>query len=91
MACLHSSDSQDNSKCVQQVRISDKGSRQQYVLVQLHGVPARGVIDSGADITIIGGELFKRVAATVRLRKSQLRKSDKVPKTYDQKTFSFDG
>ena len=51
----------------------------------LQGVPATGLIDSGADITIMGGELFKTVAVAA------LQKADKTPKTYDQRVFSLDG
>lgn len=61
------------------MRINDRGSRQQYANVQLEGVPVCGVIDSGADITIIGGDLFCRVAAAARLRKSHLQRPDKIP------------
>ena len=58
LECLYSSDQEDYSGEVKQVRISYNGSRQQYTPVQLHGVPTFGVTDSGADITIVGGELF---------------------------------
>ena len=57
----------------------------------MQGVPAHGVIDSGADITIVGGELFRKVAAVARLKKSQLKTVDKIPHTYDRKTFKLDG
>lgn len=73
------------------MRISYSGSRQQYAPVQLQGVLAQGAIDSGTDITIVGGELFRRVAAVAKLRKGHLKKVDKVPHTYDQKTFPLDG
>ncbi len=33
-----------------------------------------GIVDSRADITIIGGELFKKVAAVAKLRKKDLKK-----------------
>ena len=52
------------------VRVSDKGNRPQYVNIQVQGVPTSGVIDTGADITIIGGDLFKKVATAARLRKT---------------------
>ena len=91
LTCLYSSDTEDDARGVRQVRINDKGSQQQYATVQLQGVPARGIVDSGADITIVGGELFRRVAAAAKLRKSQLKRVDKVPKTYDRKTFTLDG
>ena len=86
---MFSSDS-DGSE-VSTVRVEDKGSKPQKALVDVQGVPAEGVIDSGADITIMGADLFKRVAAVARLKKKQLRKADKVPHTYDQKTFKLDG
>ena len=89
LECLCSSD--DGNMEIRQVRISYNGSRQQYVPVQLQGVPTSGAVDSSADITIVGGELFRRVAAVAKLRRSQLKKVDKIPHTYNQKTFSLDG
>ena len=84
-----SSDEEDEGVC--QVRMGDNGSCQQHANVLLQGVPARGVIDSGADITIIGADLFRRVAAVARLKKKQLKKADKIPRTYDRRTFALDG
>ena len=49
----------DSDGTVDTVRVSDKGSKFQYVNVQVQGVPTSGILDTGADITIIGGELFK--------------------------------
>ena len=62
------------------VTVDDKGSHSQCARVLLEGVPAFGIVDSGADITIIGGTLFKRVAAVARLKKRDFRPSDKVPR-----------
>ena len=56
---LHSSDSEDG--LVNSVRIEDKGSRPHKVIVNLHGLPVQGVIDSGADITIMNGDTVKKV------------------------------
>ena len=44
------------------------------------------MIDSGADITIMGPDLFKGVAAAARLKKP-----DKVPYTYDHQPFTLHG
>ena len=55
----------------------------------MQGVPAQGVVDSGGDITIIEGDLFKRVAAVAKLK--NLKKPDKVPRTYDHRPFTLDG
>ena len=61
------------------------------MVVQVRGVPAVGMIDSGSDITIMGTELFAKVAVTARLHKSDLKKADRIPRTYDQRAFSLDG
>ena len=73
------------------VRINDQGSKPHCVRVQVQGVPAYGLIDSGADITIMGGTLFKKVAAVARLKKRDFMKADKVPRNYDQRPFQLDG
>ena len=69
------SDSDEGEKEVRTIRVKDTGSQ----------------IDSGADVSIIGAELFKKIAAVALLKKSQLKKVDKVPVTYDQKPLKLDG
>ena len=76
---------------VSRVQVQDRGSSAKGVIVQIQRVPAVGMIDSGSDITIIGAKLFTKVALTARLHKRDLKKPDKVPRTYDQRTFSLDG
>ena len=61
------------------------------VRVDVQGVPAEGIIDSEADITIMGGELFRQVAAVAKLRKHDLMNPDKIPRNYDQCPFKLDG
>lgn len=73
------------------VELRDEGSIPKCVTVLLQGVPAIGLVDTGADITIMGGELFKTVAVAARLKKIDLQKENKTPKTYDQKVFTLDG
>ena len=73
------------------VQVHDQGSSAKAATVQVQGVQAVGVIDSGSDITIMGGELFARVALAARLRKKDFKKPDRIPKTYDQRTFTLDG
>ena len=87
---LCSSSDEDSSSRTYSVRVTDNGSITQCVKVQLQGVPAYGLIDSGADITIVGGNLFKKVATIARLKRRDFRKEDKTPHTYDQKTFELD-
>ena len=85
-----SSESEDDSD-IRLVRLEDKGSHPKCARVCIQGVPAYGIVDSGADITIIGGELFKKVAAVARLRKKDFKDADKTPKNYDGQPFSLDG
>jgi len=64
------------------VRIEDKGSRPRKVTMPIQGIPAQGVIDSGADITIINADLFKNIATAVELRKRAFKQPDMVSYTY---------
>ena len=84
------SDSDTDSE-VKVIKVPDNGSKSQCVHIQIQGVPAYGIIDTAADITIIGGKLFTRVATIARLKKKALKPADKMPRTYDQCTFTLDG
>ena len=61
---------------VKQIRVPDSGSHSQLARVDVQGVPADGIVDTAADITIMGGKLFALVAATAKLRKRNFRKPD---------------
>ena len=89
MDFLYSSDSNDGNVCI--VRVEDKGSKPLIVMVDVHVVPARGITDSGADITIINGDFFQKLATVARLKKSAFKKPDGIPVTYDQKPFTLHG
>ena len=71
--------------------MEDKGSHSMCVRVQVEGVPVYGLIDTGADITIIGGNLFKKVAAVARLKKKNFQPADKIAHNYDGKPFQLHG
>jgi len=88
---LFSESEEDEAVKAYAVHVQDQGSISQCVKVQIQGVPAYGLIDTGADISIIGGKLFKRVATIAHLKKRDFKKADKVPRTYDQRTFKLDG
>ncbi len=83
--------SSDEDGEVGQIRVEDRGSKFRAVPVQVQGVPAKGVIDTGADINIIGADLFRQVATVNRLRKRELKNPDKIPHTYDQRPFKLHG
>ena len=85
-----SSDS-DTDGSINLVRITDQGSHLRKVTVEIAGVPATGLVDTGADITIMGPDLFKKVAAVAGLKKRQFKPADKQPHTYDRRQFHLDG
>ena len=63
------------------VCIQDGGSNCQYAKVVVGGVHLYGIVDSGADITIMRSNAFKQVATVVKLRKLDFKPPDKAPKT----------
>ena len=76
---------------VSEVIIKDRGSRPQLVRLVVGGVSLEGVVDTGADITIMGAEAFKRIATVAKLHQRDFKKPDKIPRLYDQNTFHIDG
>ena len=72
------SDSDDSDE-VRQVRVYDKGSKPHCANVNIQGVLMSGVVDSGADITIMGGEMFKLVAVVAKLKKRDFKPPITLP------------
>jgi len=62
-----SSDSDDSRVGV--VYVTDDGSRPRRATVNVAGVPAQVIVDTGADMTIMGPDLFRRVTAVARIKK----------------------
>ena len=56
--------------------------------MDIQGIQADSVVDTAADITIMGGKLFALVAASGRLK--DFRKPDKISRSYDR-VFRLDG
>lgn len=49
------------------------------------------MFDTGADVTIVGGDVFKQVAAVAKLHKKDFKLADKTPHNYDCQPFRLDG
>ena len=81
----------DDDDSVSVVCVTDKGSQAKRVLVDVAGVCSKGLVDTGADITIMGPELFKRVTFVAGITKKQVKPADKIPFTYDRHQFQLDG
>ena len=84
------SDSDDEKPHVGVIRIPDGGSKCQYAKVVVGGVPLYGIVDSGADITIMGSNAFKQVATVVEPQKQDFKPPDKAPKNYNLKPLHVD-
>ena len=54
------------------------------VSCMVNGVPTFGLVDSGADISIIGEDLFQKLAAWAKLKKRDFKRADKVSHGYDR-------
>ena len=83
--------SDSDEEGVKQICVVDSGSCPQLARVDIHGVPADGIVDTATDITIMSGKLFALVASAARLKKKNFRKPDKVPRNYDGREFQLDG
>ena len=79
----------DDQTCL--IQIKDQGSSIKHASVVVQGVPCEGVIDTGSDITIIGGKLFKKIAVVARLCKRDFRPADKTPIAYGRQPFTLHG
>ena len=85
------SDLSDDREQVLQIRGDDKGSLPHCIKVEVQGVPMYGIVDSGANITIIGGQMFKKVATVTKLKRRDFKVAYKQLRNYDQKPFELHG
>ena len=76
---------------MRRIHVSNTDSLPQTVVREIQGVPARGIVDTGSDITIVCGVLFKYVATVARLRKKNFKPPDKSPHSYNKQPFNLDG
>ena len=90
MNILYSSSDSDSGD-VKAIRVQDKGSKPRFARVLVQGVPTYGIVDTAADIMIIGGNLFRKVASVARLKKKNLKPTDEIPRAHDQHPFTLDG
>ena len=64
-----------------QISITDGGSKSQLAHVDIQEVLADGVVDTGDEITIMGRELFAGVASEAHLCRKDFAKLTKFPRT----------
>ena len=86
-----SDESSESDTEVCTVRVSDHGSQLRVAKVEIHGVVVHRLIDTGADITIMNGDTFRKIASVARLKKKQFKAADKTPYGYDRRSFKLDG
>ena len=90
MTYLLSDTDDDDDVGVNMIYVADQGSMSQSARVIVGGVPLVGIVDTGADITILGGDAFKQVASVAKLRKRDFKQPDKTPRNCDQQPFHID-
>ena len=81
----------DDNTEVHQVHVHDHRSIPRCVRVVVQGVPMYGIVDSAADITVMGGDAFKQVAAAAKSKRNVFEPPDQVPRNYDRRPFHLDG
>ena len=52
------------------VQVQDHDSHPRRAKVMIQNYPAKKIVNSGPEITIMNGDLFKRVAVAARLKKN---------------------
>ena len=81
LSCLYSSEGDDS---VLLIRVEDQGSQSQLAKVSIQGFSTDGII---ADITIMNGDFFKKIAVAAHLKKKPAVKS---PHAYNRQPFTLD-
>lgn len=71
--------------------MQDKGNHPKYACVTIEGEPCLGIIDTGSNLAIVGGDLFKKIAAVLRQKKRNFKQPDKAPVAYNQQPFKLHG
>ena len=67
------------------------GDSPQSATVNIEGVAVTGIIDTGPNITIISGDMFKTVIAKARLKKEEFKTVDNQALTYNKQHITLDG
>ena len=67
------------------------GDSPESATVNIEGVAVTGIIDTGPNITIISGDMFKTVIAKARLKKEEFKTVDNQAFTYNKQHITLDG
>ena len=67
------------------------GDSPQSATVNIKRVAVTGIIDTGPNITIISGDMFKTVIAKARLKKEEFKTVDNQTFTYNKQLITLDG
>ena len=76
---------------VQDTEDTQTTSTPKSVEVQIEGVPIRGIVDTGSDITILSRTAFKEIATACSLKKEQFKPPDRTACTYGHHPLKLDG
>ena len=59
--------------------------------VQIEGLPIRGIIDTGSDITILSGTAFQEIVTACGIKREQFKPPDRTTCTYRHQPLKLDG
>jgi len=59
--------------------------------VQIEGVPIRGIVDTGSDITVLNRAAFQGIATACGLKREQFKPPDRTACTYGHQLLKWDG
>ena len=59
--------------------------------VQIEGLPIRGIIDTGSDITILSGTAFQEIVTACGIKREQFKPPDTTTCSYGHQPLKLDG
>lgn len=81
------SNSDEGDAEVKLIHVVDQGSRSQCAKIVVGGVFLKGIVDIGADITILGGDVFKQIASVAKFKKGILNNQIKCQEIMNSSHF----
>ena len=81
----------DQPTQVPSIKSADLTSKSRHVKVKIEGIPITGIIDTGSDITIISGELFKNDVVAAQLSSEAFKPANKQACAYSGQPIALDG
>ena len=76
---------------VQVKEVTQTTSTPKSIEVQIEGLPIRGIIDTGSDITILSGNALQEIVTACGIKREQFKPPDRTACTYGYQLLKLDG